>query len=118
VTASPELFGPASQTKRLRQMTKRRSWGVVILLALGSVSVAIDASAYSNGLLPAKTLLMYGAIAAFGLYTFGSIFFDYSVTFRTTVGPADSWAQRLFRAGAGVAMWGVTVWGVVRYYIQ
>jgi hypothetical protein len=99
-------------------MTKRRSWGVMILLVLGSVSVAIDASAYSSGLLPVKTLLMYGAIAAFALYAFGSIFFDYSVTFRTTVGPADSWATRLFRAGGGVVIWGVTVWGVVRHWIR
>src|SRR5690349_2775899 len=115
--ASPEFFRRASQTTRLPQMTKRRSWGVVILGVLGSVSVAIDASAYSSGLLPAKTLLMYVAIGVLGLYTFGSVFFDYSVTFKTTVGPADSSAQRLFRAGAGVAIWGVTVWGVVRYWI-
>ena len=94
-------------------MTARRLSGTAILFVLGSISVALDLVAYMNEKISGKTLLLYLGIAVFGLYTFGAIFFDYAVSFRTTIEPSAPWGMRLFQAAVGLFIWGVTVWGVL-----
>ena len=90
-------------------MTTKRSAGIATLSVLGGVFCVLEILAYLHGTRSGDVLIFYAVVAGFGLYTLGSIFLDYPVTFRTTIKPTDPLGMRIFQAMIGFMMWGVTV---------
>jgi hypothetical protein len=93
----------------------KRTVGTIVLLVLGIGSAFLYVFAYVHSIQSPNMLAFYAAVAAFGLYAFGAVFFDYAVTFRTTIKPSDSPALRIFQAGVGLAIWGATVWALLKH---
>jgi len=92
----------------------KRAVGLFVLLVLAALSVALELRAYANGTESVQLLLFYIIVAAFGLYALGGVFFDYPVTFLTTVRPTDHMGLRMLRAAAGLVMWASTIWVVAK----
>ena len=99
-------------------MKMKRLIGMAILVTLGSASCLLDIYAYFRGVDTIKMLIFYAVIAGFGLYALGSIFFDYPVTFRTTIKPTDPWGMRLFQAFVGLFLWGMTFFGLFIQFLR
>ena len=98
----------------LQRVMKRRL-GLVVLLTLASVSVVLALVTYGQGIRSGKVLLFDAAVAAFGLYALGSFFFDYPVTFRTTIKPWDALSLRVFQVATGLFIWGASCWSLLKY---
>ncbi|MES2406832.1 MAG: hypothetical protein V4528_05850 [Pseudomonadota bacterium] len=90
----------------------KRLIGMAMLVTLGSASCLLDIYAYFKDIDTIKMLIFNAVIAGFGLYVFGAIFFDYPITFRTTINPTDPWGMRLFQASVGLFLWGMTFFGL------
>ncbi len=97
-------------------MTKS-SLGVALLGMLGSTFCILDLLAYFTGIVSTTTLLFYAGVAGFGLYSFGSLFFDYVVYWpRSTSKPTDPWGLRVFQAAIGLFMWGTAVFVLLTHW--
>jgi hypothetical protein len=86
--------------------------GSIFLLILGGISIAFELYDFFKGMLPINILMFDAGVGAFGLYIFGSIFFDYSVTFRTTINSAAPLGMRIFQSSIGFLLWGISVWSL------
>lgn len=99
-------------------MKMKRLISITILVTLGGASCLLDIYAYFRSIDTTEMLIFNAIIAGFGLYALGSIFFDYSVTFRTTIKSTDPWGMRLFQALVGLFLWCMTFFGLFIQFLR
>jgi len=95
-------------------MNKRRL-GYLVLSASGLFCAALNLLAFLRGGISLGDLLFSIGICAFSIYTVGGTFFDYPVTYRTTIGPGDPPFMRKLQVCVGIIIFGASIYKAVKF---
>ena len=95
-------------------MINKKIIGILVTSLMALALLCTGVFTYLNSPLLLKTCVLNVLVGAFGIYSMGSIFFNYSVTYRTTTKPTDSLFQRVLLVGVGLFMWAASIYFLLK----